>query len=125
MKHGHIDLVDENLPSVFIATKDSSYEKIVSNIQEIKARGGKVIAIVTKGDEVIPQMADDVIEVPDTDELLMPMVAVIPLQLLSYHIGTMKGYNVDQPRNLAKSVRSEERRVGKECVSTCRSRWSP
>ncbi|HEY9559851.1 MAG TPA: glutamine--fructose-6-phosphate transaminase (isomerizing) [Anseongella sp.] len=107
MKHGHIALVDENLPSVFIATKDSSYEKIVSNIQEIKARGGKVIAIVTKGDEVIPQMADDVIEVPDTDELLMPMVAVIPLQLLSYHIGTMKGYNVDQPRNLAKSVTVE------------------
>lgn len=107
MKHGHIALVDENLPSVFIATKDSSYEKIVSNIQEIKARGGKVIAVVTRGDDIIPQMADDVIEVPDTDELLMPMVAVIPLQLLSYHIGTMKGYNVDQPRNLAKSVTVE------------------
>src|SRR3546814_12820364 len=125
MKHGHIALVDENLPSVFIATKDSSYEKIVSNIQEIKARGGKVIAIVTKGDEVIPQMADDVIEVPDTDELLMPMVAVIPLQLLSYHIGTMKEYNVEQPRKLAKSTQKRQRRVGKECVSTCRSRWSP
>lgn len=107
MKHGHIALVDENLPSVFVATKDSLYEKIVSNIQEIKARGGKVIAVVTQGDDVIPQMADDVIEVPDTDELLMPMVSVIPLQLLSYHIGTMKGYNVDQPRNLAKSVTVE------------------
>lgn len=107
MKHGHIALVDEELPSVFVATKDSSYEKIVSNIQEIKARGGKVIAVVSEGDDVIPQMADDVIEVPGTDELLMPMVAVIPLQLLSYHIGTMKGYNVDQPRNLAKSVTVE------------------
>ncbi|QEC54030.1 glutamine--fructose-6-phosphate transaminase [Anseongella ginsenosidimutans] len=107
MKHGHIALVDENLPSVFIATRDSSYEKIVSNIQEIKARGGKVIAVVSEGDDVIPQMADDVIEVPETDELLMPMVSVIPLQLLSYHIGTMKGYNVDQPRNLAKSVTVE------------------
>ncbi|MFS8617805.1 MAG: glutamine--fructose-6-phosphate transaminase (isomerizing) [Solitalea sp.] len=107
MKHGHIALVDEDLPSVFVATRDSSYEKIVSNIQEIKARGGKVIAVVTEGDEVIPQLADDVIEVPATDELLMPMVSVIPLQLLSYHIGTMKGYNVDQPRNLAKSVTVE------------------
>ena len=107
MKHGHIALVDEHLPSVFVATRDSSYEKIVSNIQEIKARGGKVIAVVTEGDEVIPQLADDTIEVPDTDELLMPMVSVIPLQLLSYYIGTMKGYNVDQPRNLAKSVTVE------------------
>lgn len=107
MKHGHIALVDEDLPSVFVATRDSSYEKIVSNIQEIKARGGRVIAVVTEGDEVIPQLADDVIEVPATDELLMPMVSVIPLQLLSYHIGTMKGYNVDQPRNLAKSVTVE------------------
>lgn len=107
MKHGHIALVDEDLPSVFVATKDSSYEKIVSNIQEIKARGGKVIAVVTEGDDVIPQLADDIIEVPDTDELLMPMVSVIPLQLLSYYIGTMKGYNVDQPRNLAKSVTVE------------------
>lgn len=107
MKHGHIALVDENLPIVFIATKDSFYEKVVSNIQEVKARKGKVIAVVTEGDELVSQMADDVIEVPDTDEMLMPMVSVIPLQLLSYYIGIMKGYNVDQPRNLAKSVTVE------------------
>lgn len=107
MKHGPIALVDENLPVVFVATKDSYYEKIVSNIQEVKARKGIVIAIVSEGDEVIPGIADHVIEVPETDEVLMPMISVIPLQILSYHIGVMKGLNVDQPRNLAKSVTVE------------------
>jgi glucosamine--fructose-6-phosphate aminotransferase (isomerizing) len=107
MKHGPIALIDEEMPVFVIATHDSSYEKIVSNIQEVKARKGKVIAIVTEGDEVIPTMADHVIEVPSTDELLSPIVNVIPLQLLSYHIAVMRGCNVDQPRNLAKSVTVE------------------
>ena len=107
MKHGPIALIDEEMPVVVIATRDSSYDKIVSNIQEVKARKGKVIAVVTKGDVLIPQMADIVIEVPKTDEALMPMVSVIPLQLLSYHIAVLRGCNVDQPRNLAKSVTVE------------------
>jgi glutamine---fructose-6-phosphate transaminase (isomerizing) len=107
MKHGPIALIDEEMPVVFIATNDSSYEKIVSNIQEVKARKGKVIAIVTEGDSLIPEMADHVIEVPSTNEVFMPMVSVIPLQLLSYHIAVMRGCSVDQPRNLAKSVTVE------------------
>lgn len=107
MKHGPIALIDEEMPVVFIATRDSSYDKVVSNIQEVKARKGKVIAVVTEGDALIPQMADHVIEVPATHEALMPMVSVIPLQLLSYHIAVMRGCNVDQPRNLAKSVTVE------------------
>ncbi len=107
MKHGPIALIDEEMPVVFIATKDSSYEKIVSNIQEVRARKGVVIAVVTKGDTLIPSMAQYVIEVPATIEHLMPMVSVIPLQLLSYHIAVMRGCNVDQPRNLAKSVTVE------------------
>jgi glucosamine--fructose-6-phosphate aminotransferase (isomerizing) len=107
MKHGPIALVDDQLPVVFVATRDSFYEKIVSNIQEIKARKGKVIAIVTEGDQVIPGMADDVIMVPEADELVSPIVSVIPLQLLAYHIGVSKGYDVDKPRNLAKSVTVE------------------
>jgi glucosamine--fructose-6-phosphate aminotransferase (isomerizing) len=107
MKHGPIALIDEEMPVVFIATHDSSYEKIVSNIQEVKARKGKVIAIVTEGDTLIPKMADFVIEIPPTHEALAPLVAVIPLQLLSYHIAVMRGCNVDQPRNLAKSVTVE------------------
>ena len=107
MKHGPIALIDENMPVVFIATRDSSYEKIVSNIQEVKARKGKVIAIVSEGDDEIPKMADHVIEVPHTHEALMPLIAVIPQQLLSYHIAVMRGCNVDQPRNLAKSVTVE------------------
>jgi len=107
MKHGPIALIDEEMPVVFIATRDSSYDKVVSNIQEVKARKGKVIAIVTEGDALIPQMAEFVIEVPKTDEALMPMVSVVPLQLLSYHIAVMRGCNVDQPRNLAKSVTVE------------------
>jgi len=107
MKHGPIALIDEEMPVVFIATRDSSYEKIVSNIQEVKARKGRVIAVVTEGDELIPNMAEFTIEVPAVQETLMPIVSVIPLQLLSYHIAVMRGCNVDQPRNLAKSVTVE------------------
>jgi len=107
MKHGPIALIDEKMPVVVIAPKDDSYEKIISNIQEIKARGGKVIAIVSKGDETISKMADHVIEIPATNLALMPLLTVIPLQLLAYHIAVMRGCNVDQPRNLAKSVTVE------------------
>lgn len=107
MKHGPIALIDENMPVVFIATRDRSYEKIVSNIQEVKARKGKVIAIVTEGDKEIVDMADHIIEVPHASEAIMPLISVVPLQLLSYHIAVMRGCNVDQPRNLAKSVTVE------------------
>lgn len=107
MKHGPIALVDENLPVVFVATKDTYYEKVVSNIQEIKARKGMVIAVITEGDETIPGMADDYIVIPEADELVAPMLSVIPLQLLAYHIGVLKGCDVDKPRNLAKSVTVE------------------
>lgn len=107
MKHGPIALIDEEMPVVFIATKNSSYEKVISNIQEVKARKGKVIAIVTEGDTVVKNMADYVIEIPDADEIFLPLLATIPLQLLSYHIAVMRGCNVDQPRNLAKSVTVE------------------
>jgi glucosamine--fructose-6-phosphate aminotransferase (isomerizing) len=107
MKHGPIALIDEEMPVVVIATHDSSYEKIVSNIQEVKARKGKVIAVVSEGDMEIPKMADYVIEVPHISDPLMPLISVIPLQLLSYHIAVMRGCNVDQPRNLAKSVTVE------------------
>ena len=107
MKHGPIALIDENMPIIVIATQGTSYEKVVSNIQEVKARKGKVIAIVTEGDEQVRNMADHVIEIPEVDEFLVPLVATIPLQLLSYHIAVMRGCNVDQPRNLAKSVTVE------------------
>ncbi|WP_426058393.1 glutamine--fructose-6-phosphate transaminase (isomerizing) [Hymenobacter sp. B1770] len=107
MKHGPIALIDENMPVVVIATRDSSYEKVVSNIQEVKARKGRIIAVVSEGDKVIPAMAEFVIEVPHTSEVLMPLVSVVPLQLLSYHIAVLRGCNVDQPRNLAKSVTVE------------------
>jgi glucosamine--fructose-6-phosphate aminotransferase (isomerizing) len=107
MKHGPIALIDQEMPVVFIATRDSSYDKIISNIQEVKARKGRVIAIVTEGDVLIPKIADYVLEVPITHEALMPLVSVIPLQLLSYYIAEMRGCNVDQPRNLAKSVTVE------------------
>ena len=107
MKHGPIALVDENLPVVFVATKDSYYEKIVSNVQEIKARKGKVIAIATEGDSIIPSMSNDVMFVPDTDEIIAPLLSTIPLQLLSYYVGISKGIDVDKPRNLAKSVTVE------------------
>lgn len=107
MKHGPIALIDANMPVVFIATKNSSYEKVISNIQEVKARKGQVIAIVTAGDTVVSKMADDYIEIPDSDEAFLPLLATIPLQLLAYHIAAMRGCNVDQPRNLAKSVTVE------------------
>ncbi|TVP45714.1 MAG: glutamine--fructose-6-phosphate transaminase (isomerizing) [Mongoliibacter sp.] len=107
MKHGPIALIDEEMPVVFIATKDSSYEKVVSNIQEVKARKGKIIAVVTEGDTVVKNMADHVIEIPATEEAFVPLIAVVPLQQLSYHIAVMRGCNVDQPRNLAKSVTVE------------------
>lgn len=107
MKHGPIALIDEQMPVIVIATNRSAYEKIVSNIQEVKARKGLVIAVVTEGDETISQMADHTIEIPDTEEPLTPLLSVIPLQLLSYHIAVMRGCDVDQPRNLAKSVTVE------------------
>ncbi|SFU59296.1 glucosamine--fructose-6-phosphate aminotransferase (isomerizing) [Pustulibacterium marinum] len=107
MKHGPIALIDENMPVVVIATKKGHYDKIVSNIQEIKSRNGRIIAIVTKGDTTIKEMADYVVEVPETSESLTPLITTIPLQLLSYHIAVMRGCNVDQPRNLAKSVTVE------------------
>lgn len=107
MKHGPIALVDESLPVVFVATKDAYYEKIVSNIQEIKARKGQVIAVVSENDDTIPSMANDVMFVPEADEIVAPMLSVIPLQLLSYYIGVAKNYDVDKPRNLAKSVTVE------------------
>ena len=107
MKHGPIALIDSDMPVVVIATHNAMYEKVLSNIQEIKARQGKVIALVTKGDDTIAKIADEVIELPDVLECLEPLVATIPLQLLAYHVAVCKGKNVDQPRNLAKSVTVE------------------
>ena len=107
MKHGPIALVTEILPVVFVATKDTYHEKIISNIQEIKARKGKVIAIISEGDDVIPGLADDVFFVPPADEIMAPILSCIPLQLLSYYVGIAKGVDVDKPRNLAKSVTVE------------------
>lgn len=107
MKHGPIALIDDQMPVVVIATKGTILEKTISNIQEVKARKGVIIAIVTEGDEEVRKMADYVIEIPDTEEALVPLLATIPLQLLSYHIAIMRGCNVDQPRNLAKSVTVE------------------
>ncbi|MBK8612687.1 MAG: glutamine--fructose-6-phosphate transaminase (isomerizing) [Flavobacteriales bacterium] len=107
MKHGPIALIDEEMPVFVIATKGASYEKVVSNIQEVKARKGKIIAIVTEGDTVVKGLADHVIEIPETEDPLVPLLSVVPLQLISYHIAVMRGCNVDQPRNLAKSVTVE------------------
>lgn len=107
MKHGPIALIDEEMPVVVIATNHSNYEKVLSNIQEVKARKGKVIAVATEGDTIMRNMADYVIEIPDCDEVMIPLLATVPLQLLSYHIAVMRGCNVDQPRNLAKSVTVE------------------
>lgn len=107
MKHGPIALVDENLPVVFVATKDFYHEKIVSNMQEIKARKGKIISIITEGDEISPTLSNDVFAIPAADELIAPLLSVIPLQLLSYYTGIAKGVDVDKPRNLAKSVTVE------------------
>jgi glutamine---fructose-6-phosphate transaminase (isomerizing) len=107
MKHGPIALIDEDMPVVFIATNKGTYDKVVSNIQEVKARKGQIIAIVTEGDSIVKGMADYIIEIPETEEMLVPLLATIPLQKLSYHIAVMRGCNVDQPRNLAKSVTVE------------------
>lgn len=107
MKHGPIALIDEEMPVIVVATNKGTYDKVVSNIQEVKARKGKIIAIVTEGDETVKTLADHIIEVPETEEMLVPLIATIPLQLLSYHIAVMRGCNVDQPRNLAKSVTVE------------------
>ena len=107
MKHGPIALIDEAMPVFVIATKGASYEKVVSNIQEVRARKGKIIAIVTEGDTVVKGLADHVIEIPETPDPLVPLLSVIPLQLISYHIAVKLGRNVDQPRNLAKSVTVE------------------
>jgi glucosamine--fructose-6-phosphate aminotransferase (isomerizing) len=107
MKHGPIALIDEEMPVVFLATNLSAYEKIISNIQEVKARKGKIIAIVNEGDTHIRSLVDHIIEVPETEEVLSPLVTIVPLQLLSYHMAILRGCNVDQPRNLAKSVTVE------------------
>ena len=107
MKHGPIALIDSDMPVVVIATHNNMYEKVLSNIQEIKARNGRVIALVSEGDEVVSKIADQTIELPQTMECLEPLIATIPLQLLAYHIAVCKGKNVDQPRNLAKSVTVE------------------
>jgi glucosamine--fructose-6-phosphate aminotransferase (isomerizing) len=107
MKHGPIALVEETLPVVFVATKDSYHEKVISNMQEIKARKGKIIAVINESDQHSPALANDVIVVPEADEIMAPMISVIPMQLLAYYIGVAKGYDVDKPRNLAKSVTVE------------------
>lgn len=107
MKHGPIALIDEEMPVFVIATQGQSYEKVVSNIQEVKARKGKIIAIITAGDKTVKELADHVIEIPKTDDSLVPIVSAVPLQLLAYHVAVMRGCNVDQPRNLAKSVTVE------------------
>jgi glucosamine--fructose-6-phosphate aminotransferase (isomerizing) len=107
MKHGPIALIDENMPVVFICTRDAAYEKILSNMEEVRARKGKIIAVATEGDEEIRKKAHHVIYVPETIQMLTPLLSVIPLQLLAYHIAVLRGCHVDQPRNLAKSVTVE------------------
>ena len=107
MKHGPIALIDQDMPVVVIATKGANYEKVLSNIQEVKARKGSIIAVVTEGDKDVKEIADHCIEIPQTDEFLSPLISVIPLQILSYDIAVMRNCNVDQPRNLAKSVTVE------------------
>ena len=107
LKHGPLALIDENFPTIAICPSDSVYEKMVSNIQEIKARGGKVLAVATQGNEDIKDIADDVIYIPKTSEMLTPILSVVPLQLFAYHMGVLKGCDVDKPRNLAKSVTVE------------------
>jgi len=107
MKHGPIALIDENMPVVFIAIQDSTYEKVLSNLEEVRARRGRVVAVATEGDEEIRQRVDHVIYVPPTLECLTPILTIIPLQLLAYHMAILRGCDVDQPRNLAKSVTVE------------------
>ncbi len=107
MKHGPIALVDEDFPVFFISPKDRLYEKTLSNMEEIKSRGGKIIAVISEGDTDVTGIADYVIPVPEAGPYLMPLLLTVPLQLFAYHIGVLKGYDVDQPRNLAKSVTVE------------------
>jgi glucosamine--fructose-6-phosphate aminotransferase (isomerizing) len=107
MKHGPIALIDEQMPVVFICIQDSAYDKILSNMEEVRARKGKIIAVASEGDTVVRERADHVIYVPHTEEMLYPLLTVIPLQLLAYHIAVLRGCDVDQPRNLAKSVTVE------------------
>ena len=107
MKHGPIALIDENMPVIFIATHDAIYDKVISNIEEVRARKGRVIAIANEGDEIIGRFADHVIYIPETLQALTPLLSVIPLQLFAYHIAVLRGCDVDQPRNLAKSVTVE------------------
>ena len=107
MKHGPIALIDENMPVVFIVPKDEIYKKVLSNMEEVKARGGNIIAIVNHNDPAIKKLASHIIKVPKTIDSLSPLLSVIPLQLLAYHIADLKGLNVDRPRNLAKSVTVE------------------
>lgn len=107
MKHGPIALIDRNMPVLFVATHHQNYQKIISNMQEVKARGGYIIAVITEGDEQVPAIADDCISVPQTMAPFAPLLSVIPLQLLAYHVAVDKGLNVDMPRNLAKSVTVE------------------
>jgi glucosamine--fructose-6-phosphate aminotransferase (isomerizing) len=107
MKHGPIALVDDDVPIVVIALRGPGYDKVVSNIEEVRARGGKIIALATEGDSEIADIAHDVVLVPDVHELFQPIVASVPLQLLAYHVADLKGTDVDQPRNLAKSVTVE------------------
>lgn len=107
MKHGPIALVDKDMPIVFIATHHQLYRKIISNMVEVKSRDGRIMAVVTEGDEEIRKIADEVVEIPDVPEMLVPLLTVIPLQLLAYHVAVVKGLDVDMPRNLAKSVTVE------------------
>ena len=107
MKHGPIALVDENMPVVFVATHHKLYEKVVSNMQEVIARKGRILAVVTQGDEQVRSMVENVIEIPQTLNCLVPLLSVLPLQMLAYHVAVAKGLDVDQPRNLAKSVTVE------------------
>jgi glucosamine--fructose-6-phosphate aminotransferase (isomerizing) len=107
MKHGPIALIDENMPCVAIATRDSVYPKVLSNLEEVHARRGRILAVVTEGDNDVARIADHVIEVPETDVMLTPILNVVPLQLLAYHIAVLRGCDVDKPRNLAKAVTVE------------------
>jgi glucosamine--fructose-6-phosphate aminotransferase (isomerizing) len=107
MKHGPIALITDQMPAVFIATQGTQYEKIIGNIEEVRSRGGRIIAIATDGDRQIEKLAESVIYIPDTLEPLQPLLSVIPLQLIAYHAAVLRGCNVDKPRNLAKSVTVE------------------
>jgi glucosamine--fructose-6-phosphate aminotransferase (isomerizing) len=107
MKHGPIALIDAHMPVIFIAVRDPIYEKVISNIQEVRARGGWIISVVNRGDQAVKSLSDEVIEIPEVRTCLSPILTVIPLQLLAYHTAVLKGCDVDQPRNLAKSVTVE------------------